>query len=95
MYAIFCLYVQSDCTAVNSTVLTCITPQLPAGTSMVSYLLRLDGAPPPNTSFAALMLGALPDPVLDRFTPTSVPLSTLSSVSILLTIEVSIKDIML
>ncbi len=65
---------------VNSTVLTCITPRLPAGTSMVGYVLRLDDVPSPNITIAALMLEVLSDPIVTGFIPDCVPLSTLSSV---------------
>ncbi len=56
---------------------------------MVSYVLRLDGAPSPNTTIAALTLQVVPDPIVRGFMPKSVPLSTLSNMATLLTIEVS------
>jgi len=83
---------QSDCTAVNSTVLVCQTPALPAVTSTVNYTLRLDSAPSPNTSSSSVLaLAALPDPVATDFNPKSIPLSTLEATSnTFLTIEVII-----
>ncbi len=57
---------------------------------MVSYVLRLDDAPPPNTTIAALMLQVLSDPIVTGFIPDSVPLSILSSVALLLSIQVII-----
>ena len=81
---------QSDCLAVNSTVLVCEAPAVPAGTTTISYTLRLDSAPSPNTtSSSALALEVVPDPVVTDFNPKIIPRSTLEvSSNILLTIKV-------
>ncbi len=57
---------------------------------MVSYVLRLDDTPSPNTTIAALMLQVLSDTIVTGFIPDSVPLSALSSVVLLLSIQVII-----
>ena len=91
-----CYYLQSchfipqcDCLAVNSTVLVCKAPAVPAGTTSISYTLRLDNAPSPNaTSSSALALDVVPDPVVTDFNPKIIPRSTLEvSSNILLTIK--------
>ena len=74
----------------NSTVLVCEAPAVPAGTTIISYTLRLDNAPSPNTtSSSPQALEAVPDPVATDFNPKSIPLSTLETASIqLLVVEV-------
>ena len=62
----------------NSTVLVCEAPAVPAGTTTISYTLRLDNAPSPNaTSSSALALEVVPDPVVTDFNPKIIPRSTL------------------
>ena len=71
----------------NSTVLVCEAPAVPAGSTTISYTLRLDSAPSPNTtSSSPLALEAVPDPVVTDFNPKSIPQSTLevSSITILI-----------
>ena len=74
----------------NSTVLVCEAPAVPAGTTTISYTLRLDNAPSPNTtSSSPLALEAVPDPVVTDFNPKTILLSTLeASSNTLLTVEV-------
>ena len=74
----------------NSTVLVCEAPAVPAGTTTISYTLRLDNAPSPNTTSSSLLaLEAVPDPVATDFNPKSVPQSTLeASSNTLLIVEV-------
>ena len=81
---------QSDCLAVNSTVLVCEAPPVPPGTTTISYTLRLDNAPSPNTtSSSPLALEAVPDPVVTDFNPKTIPLSMLEASGTLLTVEVN------
>ena len=74
----------------NSTVLVCEAPDVPAGTTTISYTLRLDNAHSPNTTSSSLLaLEAVPDPVVTDFNPKIIPQSTLEvSSKFLLTIEV-------
>ena len=74
----------------NSTVLVCEAPAVPAGTTTISYTLRLDSAPSPvTTSSSPLALEAVPDPVVTDFNPKTILLSTLEASSItLLIVEV-------
>ena len=77
----------------NSTVLVCEAPAVPAGTTTISYTLRLDNAPSPNTtSSSPLALEAVPDPVVTDFNPKTIPFSMLEASSTLLTIEVNRED---
>ena len=70
--------------------LICEAPVVPAGTTFISYTLRLDDAHFPNTtSSSPLALEAVPDPVATDFNPKSIPQNTLEASSIiLLTVEV-------
>ena len=60
----------------NSTVLVCETPAVPAGTTTISYTLRLDSAPSPITNWfessRPLTLEAVPDPVVTDFNPKTI-----------------------
>ena len=80
------------CTVVNSTIMTCITPEIVAVPGMmISYVLRLDNAPPPNISSNTLTLMAVANPTVTSFTPKSVLLSAieLATSSTLLMLQVS------
>ena len=56
-----------------STVLVCEAPSVPAGTTTISYTLRLDNAFFPNTpNSSSLALEAVPDPVVTDFHPKSI-----------------------
>ena len=78
----------------NSTVLVCETPAVPAGTTTISYTLRLDSAPSPNTTSSSLLaLEAVPDPVVADFNPKTILQSTLeASSNTLLTVEVGRRE---
>ena len=59
----------------NSTVLTCITPEIMANTGTINYILRLDNAPPPNIPSNTLTLMAVPNPKVTGFIPDSIIIS--------------------
>ena len=61
-----------------STVLVCEAPAVPAGTTTISYTLRLDNASFSNTlNSSSLALEAVPDPVVTDFYPKSIPRNSL------------------
>ncbi len=83
----YILITQSNCQSQSSFILTCITPQVQAPTPNISYVLRLDNAPPPNVT--QLVLAAVPDPIITEFVPQSIPLSTLENGPVLISFSVS------
>ena len=72
----------------NSTVLVCEAPAVPAGTTTVNYTLRLDNAPFPNTtSSSSLALEAVPDPVVTDFRPKSIHRNSLSYTELIILVS--------
>ena len=53
---------QSPCTIVNSTTLTCVTPGFDGDVGSINYTLLLDDAPFPASLEGALQLSLRPDP---------------------------------